>query len=79
MINYDEDRRAHQWGRAIRLAQRLSAGTEQVLRHTALSLEDGTIVLTVAVRHRALYAEAVERRLDQLGNAMGLPVEVAFN
>lgn len=49
-----------------------------MLRHTALTVEDGTILLSVATRHRALFAEAVERRLDQLGNAMGMPVEVAF-
>ena len=72
------DERAGQWGRAIRLAQRLSAGTEQVLRHTALSLRGRTIVLTVAPRHRALYAEAVERRLDQLGTSLGREVAVEF-
>ena len=60
LLSPAQDRRAGQWGRAIRLAQRLSAGTEQVLRHTALLLDNGTIVLSVANRHRALYAEAVE-------------------
>ena len=73
-----EDERATCWGRAIRLAQRLSAGTEPVLRRTAIGLENGKLVLTIGRRHRALYAEAVERRLRHLGAAMGCETEVAF-
>ena len=78
LISPAEDERAGQWGRAIRLAQRLSAGTEAVLRHTSLSLRERKIILNVAPRHRALYAEAVERRLTQLGTALGRETAVEF-
>ena len=78
LLSPAEDERAGQWGRAIRLAQRLSAGTEAVLRHTSLSLRARKIVLSVSLRHRALYAEAVERRLTQLGTALGRETAVEF-
>lgn len=78
LISPAEDERAGQWGRAIRLAQRLSAGTEAVLRHTSLSLRARKVILNVAPRHRALYAEAVERRLTQLGTALGRETAVEF-
>ena len=78
LLSEEEDRRATAWGRAIRLAQRLSAGTEPVLRRTSIGLVKGRIVLQIAERHRPLYAEAVERRLMQLGTALGRPAEVAF-
>lgn len=78
LLTPQEDERSLCWGKAIRLAQRLSAGTEPILRRASIGLKPGKIVLTIASRHRALHAEQVERRLAQLGSAMGRTVEVAF-
>ena len=78
LMTKEEEHRALCWGKAIRLAQRLSAGTEPVLRRTSLALKPRKIVLTIARRHRALHAEQVDRRLAQLGAAMGRAVEIAF-
>jgi exopolyphosphatase/guanosine-5'-triphosphate,3'-diphosphate pyrophosphatase len=75
LLTAEEDRRAVAWGKAIRLAQRLSAGTEPVLRRTALSLKRGKIYLSLSKQNSDLYAEAVERRLQQLGAALGRPAE----
>ncbi|MBB3763621.1 Ppx/GppA family phosphatase [Sphingomicrobium lutaoense] len=73
----DEDR-AECWGRAIRLAQRLSAGTEALLKRTAIGMEDDTLVLTVPERRRAMVSEAVLKRLGQLGEAMGRESAVRY-
>lgn len=70
--------RAIAWGKAIRLAQRLSGGTESLLRKTAIDLEHDAIVLHVSGRTRALYAEAVERRLNSLANSFGRRGVVEF-
>ena len=71
-------------GRSTRLGCLASAGTRQEgtmgltgkfkFRKTLW----GKIVLQIAERHRPLYAEAVERRLTQLGTALNRPAEVAF-
>jgi exopolyphosphatase/guanosine-5'-triphosphate,3'-diphosphate pyrophosphatase len=79
LLDPSKEKRAVSWGRAIRLAQRLSAGTEPVLRRTSISLRGKKLVLTIGRRHRELYAEAVDRRLTQLGATMGHDVEVAFS
>lgn len=67
------------WGRALRLAQRLSGGTEALLRKTSIDLVSNKIVLSIPHKYRMLYSEAVERRLIQLGKALGgLKAEVTF-
>jgi exopolyphosphatase / guanosine-5'-triphosphate,3'-diphosphate pyrophosphatase len=68
----DQLRRAAQWGLAIRLCQRLSGGAESPLVHSRIGVIDGTIVLSLDSSARALAGEAVERRLRQLGQAMGM-------
>jgi exopolyphosphatase/guanosine-5'-triphosphate,3'-diphosphate pyrophosphatase len=78
LISPEEEKRAVAWGKALRLAQRLSAGTEPVLRRTSLALSKGAIVLTIAPRSAELHAEAVDRRLNQLGAALGRRTEVVF-
>lgn len=65
-------RRAVLWGLAIRLGQRLSAGVEGPLAMSALELEGGLLTLTLRHRDGALLGEAVERRLRQLAQAMGV-------
>ena len=63
--------RADQWGKAIRLAQRFSAGTARPLRKSAISIEGKQLLLTLAEKRRALYSEAVEKRHQQLADAFG--------
>jgi exopolyphosphatase/guanosine-5'-triphosphate,3'-diphosphate pyrophosphatase len=64
--------RAILWGLAIRLAQRLSGGVAGPLELGALEGEGGVLRLVLASRHANLFGEAVERRLKQLANTMGL-------
>ncbi|MEQ7872627.1 Ppx/GppA family phosphatase [Sphingomonas sp. ASV193] len=78
LLRDGEDARAQAWGRAIRLAQRLSAGTEGTLRRTSVALTNRKVKLTMRQRDSALYAEAVERRLAQLAKALGREAEVVF-
>ena len=73
-----EDERAIAWGKAIRLAQRLSGGTEALLRRSSLALQDRRLVLTVQPRYRELASGAVERRLAQLAKALGRSPAIAF-
>ncbi len=64
--------RAAAWGRALRLAQRLSGGAPQVLAAVPLTVAaDGDLVLRVARADLALVDSASERRLTRLGLALG--------
>ena len=63
--------RAIVWGRAIRLAQRFSGGTETLLRKSSLSLTSRQVVLTLQKRHGVLFADAVSRRLRGLAISLG--------
>jgi exopolyphosphatase/guanosine-5'-triphosphate,3'-diphosphate pyrophosphatase len=65
-------RRATQWGLAIRLCQRLSGGAEGPLEGSSLQIRDGTIVLRLEPAYAGLAGEAIDRRLRQLGQAMGM-------
>ena len=71
LLDSREEERCAAWGKAIRLAQRLSGGTEASLGRTRIALEDGKVVLDVPKRHSALVGEAVEQRLKQLAKALG--------
>ncbi len=71
LLDAREEERCAAWGRAIRLAQRLSAGTEATLRRTSIALEKERIVLRIPKRHAELVGEAVEQRLKQLGKSTG--------
>lgn len=64
-------RRAHCWGLAMRLGQRLSGGVGSVLRRTRLSAGNGTIQLHVRRGEEALVGDAVERRLMRVAEALG--------
>ena len=78
LLDAREEERCAAWGRAIRLAQRVSGGTEALSR-TSIALKGETIVLDVPTRHAALVGEAVEQRLRQLGKTLGRSVEVAIS
>jgi len=78
LLRPGESERVGAWGRALRLAQRLSGGTEALLRKTSIGLGPGKILLSIPEKYRMLYSEAVERRLQQLGKALGRKGEVRF-
>jgi exopolyphosphatase/guanosine-5'-triphosphate,3'-diphosphate pyrophosphatase len=62
---------AGQWGAAIRLAQRLSGGTEKLLARCRIGLEEGNVVLRIARKDQRLYSDIVQRRHRQLASLMG--------
>jgi exopolyphosphatase/guanosine-5'-triphosphate,3'-diphosphate pyrophosphatase len=57
---------------AIRVGQRLSGGVEGPLLAGRLEADGADLSLILPPEHQDLYGEAVERRLRQLGQAMGL-------
>ena len=72
----EELKRAHQWGLAMRLGQRLSGGVASVLEHTGLSADDEAIRLHVLQGEQALVGEPVKRRIARLGEALGCATEI---
>lgn len=69
----DEDlKRAQCWGLAIRLAQRLDGGTGTALADTVLALVDDTLILRLMRLAERLQTESLARRLQRLGDAMGV-------
>ena len=64
--------RAIGWGLAMRLAQRLGAGTHDVLRRTSLRRNGDMLELTLSPVDKPLYGEVVERRLRRLAQYLGL-------
>ena len=78
LLDSREEERCAGWGKAIRLAQRLSGGTETTLGRTSIALINDKIVLDVPSRHAALAGEAVEQRLKQLAKALGRAAEIVI-
>lgn len=68
--------RAQNWGFAMRLGQRLSGGVAVPLRASGLSISGDRLVLSVRGDAELLLGDAVERRLRQLGNALGKTPEI---
>jgi exopolyphosphatase/guanosine-5'-triphosphate,3'-diphosphate pyrophosphatase len=68
--------RAHCWGLAMRLGQRISGGVASVLEGTSLNLSDTAVTLCVPHREEALAGDAVRRRLQRLAEALGRKAEV---
>lgn len=67
----DQLKRAHCWGVAMRLGQRLSGGVGAILKRTSLSSSNGAIQLHTRRGEEALIGDPVERRLLRLGEALG--------
>lgn len=65
-------RRAHCWGLAMRLGQRLSGGVASVLKRTSIGVTRGALELGVRRGDEALIGDAVERRLVRLAEMLGL-------
>jgi exopolyphosphatase/guanosine-5'-triphosphate,3'-diphosphate pyrophosphatase len=70
-------KRAHCWGLAMRLGQRLSGGVGSVLKRTSLSLTNGAMELGVRRGEEALIGDAVERRLVRLAELLGCEPVIA--
>jgi exopolyphosphatase / guanosine-5'-triphosphate,3'-diphosphate pyrophosphatase len=73
----DQLKRAHCWGVAMRLGQRLSGGVGSVLKRTALADHNGAVQLSVRRGEEALIGDAVERRLRRLAETLGREPVVA--
>ncbi len=78
LLRPGEEERAEAWGRAIRLAQRLSGGTEVLLRRTSLTRRGRKVILKLPTKSADLYAAPVERRLVALAKAMDREGVVEF-
>ena len=63
--------RAHCWGLAMRLGQRLSGGVASILERTSLTAGKGAIQLHVRRSEEALVGDSVQRRLIRLAEALG--------
>ncbi len=72
-----ELKRAHCWGLAMRLGQRLSGGVAAVLARTGLKLSPTAVTLCVPHREEQLAGDAVRRRLQRLAESMDRRAEVA--
>lgn len=64
--------RARLWGLALRLAQRLSGGTAELLSASAIAMTADGLVLSLPRAADALYGEAVARRHRLLAEALGM-------
>jgi len=69
--------RAHVWGVAMRLGQRLSGGVGSVLKRTSLSAVNGALQLSVKRGEEALIGDQVERRLVRLAELTGCEPVIA--
>lgn len=67
----DDLSRAHRWGLAMRLGQRLSGGCAEPLEQSSVAISGEHLVLTLDPLAEPLIGEAVERRLKQLAAALG--------
>ncbi|RMF68454.1 MAG: Ppx/GppA family phosphatase [Alphaproteobacteria bacterium] len=72
LLKEEQAERAVLVGMALRLAQRLAAGTPGPLTETALAMEADRLVLTVRPAAASLVGEVVLRRLSRLAGRLGL-------
>jgi len=69
-------REAVMLGKAMRLGAMISGAQTGLLDHTALAVEDGTLVLTLDGAAAHLNGEVVEKRLSSLARMMGVEPEL---
>lgn len=60
------------WGLAIRLARRFSGGTTDALTQSALTVENGELVLSLRESVATLYTSAAEKDLKALAQVLGM-------
>jgi exopolyphosphatase/guanosine-5'-triphosphate,3'-diphosphate pyrophosphatase len=70
LCKQEQLKRAHCWGLAMRLGQRLSGGVGTVLKRTRIERDGGVIRLTVRKGEEALVGDAVQRRLARLAEML---------
>lgn len=64
--------RAHCWGLALRLGQRLAGGTAGLLADASLNRDSASLTLRLPERLAPLYVEAIARRHRTLAQSLGL-------
>ena len=64
-------------GLALRLAYSLSGATRRLLKETSLRLAGDRLTLVLPKNGAVMYGEAVDRRLEALGRAIGRGVATA--
>lgn len=74
LLDEERRRRADAIGAAMRLGADLSGRSAEILAHCQLALDSGAVVLTTTTAAAPLLAEHALKRLDQLGETLGLPV-----
>ncbi len=67
---------ANQVGLALRLAQRISGGTEKGLKSAALEIQDSKLLLNIKQKDQALMNEVVMKRFQKLAKEFGLKEKV---
>ena len=77
LVKLEHLQRAHCWGLAMRLGQRLSGGVGSVLERTSLSVDGEALRLNVPRAEESLAGDAVKRRLQRVAEALHLRPEVA--
>jgi exopolyphosphatase/guanosine-5'-triphosphate,3'-diphosphate pyrophosphatase len=77
LVKQEQLQRAHCWGLAMRLGQRLSGGVASVLERTSLSVDGGALWLNVPRDEQSLAGDAVRRRLHRLAEALRLEPDIA--
>jgi exopolyphosphatase/guanosine-5'-triphosphate,3'-diphosphate pyrophosphatase len=75
LIDETATNRALTLGLALRLAYSLSGATPRLLNETELRLNGDRLTLMLPKDGAVMYGEAVDRRLDALGRALGRRVE----
>jgi exopolyphosphatase/guanosine-5'-triphosphate,3'-diphosphate pyrophosphatase len=72
LVKPEHLQRAHCWGLAMRLGQRISGGVASVLERTSLSVDERALLLNVPRAEEPLAGDAVRRRLLRLAEALQL-------
>ncbi len=79
LLSDDDMRRAICWGLAIRLAKRLSGGTDKFLAHCSVREKAGMLQLLLQPGHEHFYGEVVARRHQKLAREMQLEPELVIS
>jgi exopolyphosphatase/guanosine-5'-triphosphate,3'-diphosphate pyrophosphatase len=78
LVTEDASRRARQWGQAMRLGQRLSAGVGSILKHSRFEVGIGDVRMVLSRREAALMSDQVLKRVERLGEVLGKTVDVTL-
>lgn len=72
LIGHEQIQRARIVGNIMRLARSLSGSHPGVLKHCALKINKGKLVIDINEKNKVLLGEVIDKRLEQLADAMGL-------